>query len=111
VLAHRDALRNLRAGAPSATFNCGYGHGFSVREVIEAVKRASGVDFKVETAPRRAGDPAQIVADSALIRKKLQWQPRFDDLSKIVSDALAWERHLMERRDGMAGARTQMLRA
>lgn len=111
VLAHSDALRNLRSGAPSATFNCGYGHGFSVRQVIDAVKRASGADFKVETAPRRAGDPAQIVADSARIREKLQWQPRFDDLSQIVGDALAWERRLIERRSGQAPPRVQMARS
>ena len=71
VRAHCDALRHLRSGAPSLTLNCGYGHGFSVLEVIEAVKRVSGVDFKVEKAPRRAGDPAQIVADSDAIRKTL----------------------------------------
>jgi UDP-glucose 4-epimerase len=63
VRAHSDALRHLRSGAPSLTLNCGYGHSFSVLEVIEAVKRASGADFKVEIAPRRPGDPAQIVAD------------------------------------------------
>ena len=71
VTAHCEALRHLRSGAPSLTLNCGYGHGFSVREVIDAVKRVSGVDFAVETAPRRAGDPAQIVADSGQIRKTL----------------------------------------
>ena len=65
--------------------------------MIEAVKRVSGVDFKVETAPRRLGDSARIVADSAQIRKALQWQPRFDDLATIVHDALAWERSLLER--------------
>jgi UDP-glucose 4-epimerase len=97
VLAHCDALQKLRVGTPSLTLNCGYGHGFSVRDVIEAVKRVSGVDFKVETAPRRLGDPARIVADSAQIRKALQWQPRFDDLATIVRDALAWERCLLER--------------
>ena len=111
ALAHRDALRSLREGGSSATFNCGYGHGFSVREVIDAVKRASGADFKVETAPRRAGDPAQIVADSARLRKTLHWQPRFDDLSKIVSDALAWERRLAERRSGEANPRIKMARS
>ena len=58
-----DALRYLRSGAPSLTLNCGYGHGFSVLEVIDAVKRVSGVDFKVDIAPRRTGDPAQIVAE------------------------------------------------
>ena len=80
------------------TLNCGYGHGFSVREVIETVKRVAGVDFKVETAPRRPGDPARIVADSELARATLQWQPRFDDLATIVEHALAWERELVQRR-------------
>ena len=64
VRAHSDALRHLRSGAPSQTLNCGYGHGYSVREVIDTVKRVSGVDFRVEVAPPRPGDPARIVADS-----------------------------------------------
>ena len=64
VRAHSDALRHLRSGAPSLTLNCGYGHGFSVLEVIDTVKRVSGADFKVEMAPRREGDPARIVAAS-----------------------------------------------
>jgi UDP-glucose 4-epimerase len=98
VLAHRAALRALRAGAPSLTLNCGYGHGFSVREVIDAVKRASGVDFTVKNAPRRAGDAAMVVADTAQIRQKLKWRPQYDDLAMIVRDALAWERKLAERR-------------
>ena len=96
--AHSDALRHLRSGGPSLTLNCGYGHGFSVLEVIETVKRVAGVDFKVETAPRRPGDPARIVADSELARATLQWQPRFDDLATIVEHALAWERELVRRR-------------
>jgi UDP-glucose 4-epimerase len=98
VRAHSDALRHLRSGAPSLTLNCGYGHGFSVLEVIEAVKRVSDVDFKVEIAPRRPGDPARIVADCRQARAILGWQPRFDDLSTIVTHALAWERELMARR-------------
>jgi UDP-glucose 4-epimerase len=97
VRAHADALRHLRSGAPSLTANCGYGHGFSVLEVIEAVKHASGVDFKVDIAPRRPGDPAQIVADSKQARDKLGWRPRYDDLATIVGDALAWERELIAR--------------
>jgi UDP-glucose 4-epimerase len=111
VAAHCDALRQLRAGAPSSLLNCGYGHGFSVREVIEAVKRISGVDFKVETAPRRPGDAAEIVADSAEVRKVLQWRPRYDDLSTIVGHALAWEKVLMQRRAAHDAARGHLARA
>jgi UDP-glucose 4-epimerase len=96
--AHSDALRHLRSGSPSLTLNCGYGRGFSVFEVVETVKRVSGVDFKVEIAPRREGDPARIVADSQQARATLAWQPRFDDLATIVAHALAWERALMKRR-------------
>jgi UDP-glucose 4-epimerase len=97
VHAHSDALRHLRGGGPSLTLNCGYGHGFSVLEVIETVKRVSGVDFKVEFGPRRSGDPAQIVAASDRARNILGWKPRLDDLSIIVANALAWERELTVR--------------
>jgi UDP-glucose 4-epimerase len=105
--AHADALRYLRSGAPSLTLNCGYGHGFSVLEVIEAVKRVSGIDFKVDIAPRRPGDPAQIVAHSERARGKLDWQPRYDDLSTIVRDALNWERELVTRRTAPADNASQ----
>jgi UDP-glucose 4-epimerase len=104
VRAHSDALRHLRSSGPSLTLNCGYGHGFSVLEVIDMVKRLAGVDFKVEMAPRREGDPAQIVAASDRVRGMLGWKPRFDDLSTIVGHALAWERALIARRSA-AGAR------
>jgi len=106
VRAHADALRYLRSGAPplTLTLNCGYGHGFSVFEVIDAVKRVSGIDFKVDIAPRRPGDPAQIVAQSERARSKLGWQPRYDDLSTIVRDALDWERELTKRQTQPAGA-------
>ena len=97
VRAHSDALRHLRAGGPSLIANCGYGHGFSVLEVVETVKRIAGVDFKVDTAPRREGDPARIVAASDRARATLGWQPRFDDLDTIVGHALAWERELQRR--------------
>jgi UDP-glucose 4-epimerase len=96
--AHADALRHLRSGGPSLTLNCGYGRGFSVFEVVDAVKRVSGVDFKVEIAPRRDGDPARIVADPQRVRAALGFAPRFDDLSTIVAHALAWERELQKRR-------------
>jgi UDP-glucose 4-epimerase len=97
VRAHADALHYLRAGSPSVTLNCGYGHGFSVREVTEVVKRVSDIDFKVDVALRRPGDPAQIVAASDAARMKLGWRPQYDDLATIVAHALAWEQKL--RRD------------
>jgi UDP-glucose 4-epimerase len=94
VRAHSDALRYLRAGGASVTLNCGYGHGFSVRGVVEMVKRVSGVDFTVEIAPRRPGDPAQIVAASDRARAILGWNPQYDDLATIIAHALAWEQKL-----------------
>jgi UDP-glucose 4-epimerase len=96
VRAHADALAYLRAGGDSVTLNCGYGRGFSVLEVIETVKRVAGVDFAVERAGRRPGDPAQIVAAADRARAILKWQPQFDDLSTIVGHALAWERKLQQ---------------
>src|SRR5580704_7372739 len=95
VRAHSDALAYLRAGGAPVTLNCGYSHGFSVLDVIDTVKRVSGVDFRVELGDRRPGDPAQIVAASNRIRSVLGWRPQFDDLATIVSHALAWERELM----------------
>ncbi len=97
VATHCDALAYLRAGGASATLNCGYGRGFSVLEVIDTVKRVSGVDFKVEFTGRRAGDPAHIVAACDRIHSALKWQPRFNNLETIVSHALAWERKLSKR--------------
>jgi UDP-glucose 4-epimerase len=105
VRAHSDALRHLRSGGSSLTLNCGYGHGFSVFEVIDAVKQVSGADFKVEHAPRRPGDPARIVANSERARAVLGWRPRYDDLSTIVAHAVAWERELMVRRQMQTGHR------
>jgi len=92
VRAHFDALLYLRSGGPSATLNCGYGRGFSVLEVLDTVKRVSGVDFQVEIAARRPGDPMRIVAATELIHQMLGWQPRLDDLSTIVAHALSWAR-------------------
>jgi UDP-glucose 4-epimerase len=92
--AHSAALRHLRGGGASDTFNCGYGHGYSVRDVIEAVRQACGHDFAVTYAGRRAGDPAGIVADAGRIRSALGWTPQYDDLHTIVSHAMAWERRL-----------------
>ncbi len=94
IRAHVAALDYLRSGGKSDVFNCGYSKGFSVLEVIDAVKRVSGVNFEVRLSPRRAGDPAAIVASSQKIRVSLGWQPHNDDLDQIVSHALAWEEHL-----------------
>lgn len=90
--AHLDALDYLRAGNDSLTANCGYGHGYSVREVIEALRRVHGEALNVRETGRRAGDPPSIVANSDLIRERLGWQPSHDNLDLILESALAWER-------------------
>ena len=92
--AHLAALEYVRDGGESAVFNCGYGHGATVKEVIEVVKRVSGVDFKVNVVGRRAGDPAAIVAKADRIRSVLGWRPQRDNLDEIVRQALDWERRL-----------------
>jgi UDP-glucose 4-epimerase len=94
--AHLDALRYLRKGGASATLNCGYGHGYSVREVLAAVGRAHGSPVPCTEEPRRAGDPPSLVAASDRIRDTLDWRPRHDDLDFIAQTALAWERKLGE---------------
>jgi UDP-glucose 4-epimerase len=92
--AHMAALHHLRAGGASGIFNCGYGRGFSVLEVLEAVRRAAGRNFDVRRGPRRAGDPARVVAATERIRATLGWTPEHDQLDTIVRHALAWEEHL-----------------
>jgi len=96
--AHLAALTHLRGGGNSLTLNCGYGRGYSVLEVLDAVKRAVGHDFPVRMAAQRPGDPVTIVAAAESIREHLGWVPQFADLDAIVADALAWERHLQTRR-------------
>jgi UDP-glucose 4-epimerase len=96
VRAHMAALRHLRDGGDSDIFNCGYSSGFSVLEVIDAVKRVSGADFEVRLAPRRAGDPAAIVAASDKIRVRLGWRPELNNLETITAQALKWEAHLQQ---------------
>lgn len=95
--AHVAALDYLRKGGTTDIFNCGYSKGYSVFEVIGAVKRASNVDFNVKLSPRRPGDPAAIVAASGKIRDRLGWVPKHDDLDQIVAQALAWEKQLAAR--------------
>ena len=91
------ALDHLRAGGENLTLNCGYGRGYSVKEVTEVVKQVSGVDFPVRLSPRRPGDPAALVAKADRIRAELGWQPEHDDLTEIVTQALAWEESLRKR--------------
>jgi UDP-glucose 4-epimerase len=98
VRAHLDALRYLRAGGESVVLNCGYGEGFSVLDVVAAVKRAAKTDFTVHMSDRRPGDPAALVAGADRIREVLGWVPRRNNLDTIVEDALSWEKRLRECR-------------
>src|SRR3954453_23380260 len=93
--AHVSALAYLRDGGASTTLNCGYGRGYSVREVLDAVRRAVGHPFAVNFGARRSGDIVVSVAAANRIRELLNWNPELDDLDTIVRHALAWERHLM----------------
>ncbi|MDB9541435.1 UDP-glucose 4-epimerase GalE [Anabaenopsis tanganyikae CS-531] len=90
--AHLNALTYLEQGHDSQVLNCGYGQGYSVREVIERVKEISGVDFPVVEAERRLGDPACVIASADKIGRLLGWQPKYNDLDEIISTTLAWER-------------------
>lgn len=94
--AHLDALEYLRGGGESTTLNCGYGHGYSVREVLAAVEKAHGRPLPIEEAPRRAGDPPILIAACERIKTVLGWSPRYDDLEKIVTSSLNWEKHLQK---------------
>jgi UDP-glucose 4-epimerase len=94
VRAHSAALAYLRRDGASATFNCGYGRGASVLEVIDAVRRVSGRDFAVKFSGRRPGDPAELVANVDRIHARLDWRPQFEDLDTIVAHALTWEKRL-----------------
>lgn len=93
--AHVKALDYLRGGGESTTLNCGYGHGYSVREVLDAVGRANGSPLNIIEEARRAGDPASLVANTARIQEVLDWSPQYDDLDTIAETALAWERKLL----------------
>jgi UDP-glucose 4-epimerase len=92
--AHMDALRYLEKGGASETFNCGYGRGFSVREVLRMVEGVSGVKLRIEDGARRAGDAAELVAEAGKVRRVLGWEPRHEDLEVICSTAFRWEAKL-----------------
>lgn len=95
--AHLAALSYLQGGGDSLIANCGYGHGYSVLQVIAAVERVSGAKLNVTYGPRRPGDPASVVSDPSLIRRSFDWSPEHDDLDFIVKTALSWEDSLDRR--------------
>ncbi len=92
--AHLKGLEFLNAGNDSNTFNCGYGHGYSVLEVLETMRKVSGVDFVADVKERRAGDPSILISDNSKIRKVMDWNPKYDDLELICKTALEWEKKL-----------------
>ena len=97
IAAHADALAYLRKGGASGIFNCGYGKGYSVRDVIKSVERVNGAPITVKLAARRDGDPVAIVAGARRVREVLGWAPKHEDLDFIVGSAMDWERKLMQR--------------
>ncbi|MEE9195556.1 MAG: UDP-glucose 4-epimerase GalE [Alphaproteobacteria bacterium] len=92
--AHVDALGHLTAANTNLVLNCGYGHGYSVREVLAAVEKEAGIQLDIRGAPRRPGDAVTLVADVSRLRNDFAWQPRYDDLGTIVRTAVDWERKL-----------------
>lgn len=96
--AHLLALEYLKTNRKSEIFNCGYGKGYSVLEVVNGVKKITQIDIKTENSMRRAGDPPILVADSQFIQKKLNWKPKYNDLHYIIKTAWEWEKKLKESR-------------
>ena len=94
--AHLVALEYLRDGGESQTLNCGYGHGYSVREVLDSVQRVSGTKLNIVEEPRRAGDPPCLIAAVDRIHEVFDWKPQYDDLDKIVKTSLDWEKKLLD---------------
>lgn len=94
--AHLNSLDYLRDGGQSLTANCGYGHGYSVREVLSSVEKIAGIKLNVREEPRRAGDPPSLVAKTDKVRTQLGWQPKLDDIDTIVRTSLEWERRLQK---------------
>jgi UDP-glucose 4-epimerase len=92
--AHLNALDHLRAGGQSLTANCGYGHGYSVREVLSSVEKIAGIKLNIKEEPRRAGDPPSLVAKCDKVRDVLGWRPKLDDIDTIGRTSLEWEKRL-----------------
>jgi len=98
--AHLAALEHLLGGGPGGIFNCGYGHGYSVREVIDAVADVTGLAFPVVNSPRREGDPPILIAANEKVLRELSWRPRYNDLRLIIEGAWNWERIYQKRLKG-----------
>jgi UDP-glucose 4-epimerase len=96
--AHILSLKHLLAGGSSKIYNCGYGHGFSVKEVVDIVKKVTGVDFPVRYTGRRPGDPPSLIADSSKLRREVGWSPQYDDLEYIIRTAWEWEKKYSQGR-------------
>lgn len=96
--AHIHALDYLRKGGESTRLNCGYGHGYSVRDVLDTVQKVNGGPINIVEKPRRAGDPPELIANVDKIHRTLDWKPQHDDLEQIVSTAIEWERKLLQKR-------------
>jgi nucleoside-diphosphate-sugar epimerase len=94
-IAHVRALHYLEAGGESQVLNCGYGHGFSVKEILEKIQEVAGRKLDIRKGPRRPGDPPELVADPSQIQKILGWQPIHNDLLEIIDSALRWEKKLV----------------
>jgi len=92
--AHLNALDYLRDGGKSLIANCGYGHGYSVREVLSSVEKIAGIKLEVREEPRRAGDPPALIAQADRVREILGWHPQLDDIDTIVRTSLEWEKRL-----------------
>ncbi len=92
--AHLQALAYLRQQKPSVVLNCGYGHGYSVRQVLEAAQRLTHTTLKIQELPRRAGDPAEVIADNQKILNTLAWQSQYDNLDRIIQTSINWEKKL-----------------
>ena len=93
IEAHINAIDYLKEGGSSDVFNCGYGKGYSVHEVLNAVKKVSGKDFKIKILNKRLGDPISLIANNNKILRKLKWSPKYNNLNSIVTDALNWEKN------------------
>ena len=100
AIAHLDALSYLRNGGESTTLNCGYGHGYSVREILAAVGKANNAPLKIIDEARRDGDPPKLIAIADRVQEVLGWEPKYDDLDVIVESSLNWERKIARKSSG-----------